>query len=101
MPDEGEKESHVGPWHLGKTLGRGSNSLVRLARHSTTGQVAAVKIVSIKKAGGQQYFTKKKRPTPWFVEGEITIMKLIKHPNITRLYDVWRSGEELYVLHFF
>lgn len=35
----------VGPWKLGKTLGKGSSGRVRLARNMQTGQLAAIKIV--------------------------------------------------------
>ena len=31
------------------------------------------------------------------IEREIVIMKLIEHPNVLRLYDVWETGSELYV----
>ncbi len=40
------RKTHVGPWRLGKTLGRGATARVRLAKHAVTGQFAAVKIVS-------------------------------------------------------
>ena len=36
----------IGPWKLGKTLGRGATGRVLLATHQTTGQKAAVKVVS-------------------------------------------------------
>lgn len=35
----------VGPWKLGKTLGKGSSGRVRLAKNMETGQLAAIKIV--------------------------------------------------------
>ena len=31
------------------------------------------------------------------IEREIVIMKLIEHPNVMRLYDVWETGNDLYV----
>lgn len=34
------------------------------------------------------------------IEREIVIMKLIDHPNILRLYDVWETSGELYVRVF-
>ncbi|GAV55504.1 hypothetical protein ZYGR_0AV01350 [Zygosaccharomyces rouxii] len=39
----------VGPWKLGKTLGKGSSGRVRLAKNMETGQLAAIKIVPKKK----------------------------------------------------
>ena len=32
------------------------------------------------------------------LEREIVIMKLIDHPNILRLYDVWETSTELYLI---
>lgn len=40
------RKTHVGPWQLGKTIGKGSSGRVRKARHALTGQDAAIKIVS-------------------------------------------------------
>jgi hypothetical protein len=31
------------------------------------------------------------------IEREIVIMKLVEHPNVLRLMDVWETGSELYV----
>jgi serine/threonine-protein kinase HSL1 (negative regulator of Swe1 kinase) len=31
------------------------------------------------------------------IEREIVIMKLIDHPNVLNLYDVWETSSELYV----
>jgi serine/threonine-protein kinase HSL1 (negative regulator of Swe1 kinase) len=80
-------KAHVGPWRLGRTLGRGSSGRVRLAKHTTTGQLAAVKIVP-----------KSVVPSPKYgIEREVIIMKLIEHPNVMALYDVWENKGELYV----
>ena len=32
------------------------------------------------------------------IEREIVIMKLVKHPNVMRLYDVWETSSELYLI---
>ena len=32
------------------------------------------------------------------IEREIVIMKLIEHPNVMRLYDVWETSSELYLI---
>ena len=44
----------VGPWKLGKTLGKGSSGKVRLAKNMETGQLAAIKIVPKKKKNQNQ-----------------------------------------------
>lgn len=104
------RKTHIGPWHLGKTIGKGSSGRVRKARHAWTGQDAAVKIVS--RVVAQQLRTaslahmekllstgkKGKRMIPFGIDREVVIMKLIEHPNIISLYDVWENRGELYLV---
>ncbi|KTW30651.1 hypothetical protein T552_00367 [Pneumocystis carinii B80] len=95
-----ERRTHIGPWILGKTLGRGSTGRVRLAKHSITGQLAAVKIVP-KTVCAERSKTEKGRGKSNVLHGierEIVIMKLIDHPNVMRLYDVWENRHELYLI---
>lgn len=35
------------------------------------------------------------RPMPCGIEREVVIMKLIEHPNVINLYDVWENRGEL------
>ncbi|KAG4305120.1 hypothetical protein PORY_001290 [Pneumocystis oryctolagi] len=102
----------VGPWRLGRTLGRGSTGRVRLAKHVVTGQRAAVKIVSkqastnIKAnaaataaaAAAAASHTSCMAGAADGMEREVVIMKLIDHPNVMRLYDVWENKSELYLI---
>lgn len=110
LSGKGKRKTHVGPWQLGKTLGKGATGRVRLAKHAVTGQTAAVKIVSKKSAAMVQsesiaamdrsvrHFTEGgTRPMPCGIEREVVIMKLIEHPNVISLYDVWENRGELYV----
>ncbi|QPG73317.1 hypothetical protein FOA43_000627 [Brettanomyces nanus] len=93
-------ENRIGPWRLGRTLGRGSTGRVRLAKHCTTGRLAAIKIIP-KSAGKQQTKGKMRvdeHGLPYGIEREIIIMKLISHPNIMGLYDVWENQNELYLV---
>lgn len=100
----------IGPWRLGKTLGRGATARVRLARHTQTGQEAAVKIVQkknaqISQAGSLAALDKAMAATqsqedgarrmPIGIEREVAIMKLIEHPNIMKLYDIWENRLEM------
>lgn len=109
---KGKRKTHVGPWQLGKTLGKGATGRVRLAKHSMTGQVAAVKIVSKKSAALVQSASMARmdkedttamvaagpRTMPFGIEREVVIMKLIAHPNIINLYDIWENRGELYLV---
>lgn len=101
------RKTHVGPWRLGTDLGRGMTARVRLARHVVTGQEAAVKIISKAAASAQKrrHLTRSRdrseaepdedRRLPFGIEREVVIMKLIEHPNVVRLYDVWENHGEL------
>jgi hypothetical protein len=103
------RKTHVGPWQLGKTLGKGATGRVRLAKHALTGQTAAIKIVSKKSAVLVQSASMANmdktlvtasngngsRQIPFGIEREVVIMKLIEHPNIINLYDVWENRGEL------
>ncbi|RFU25616.1 hypothetical protein B7463_g10719, partial [Scytalidium lignicola] len=103
----------IGPWKLGKTLGKGATARVRLARHAVTGQEAAIKIVQKKnaqmsQAGSLAAFDKAEanlsgpeygfRRMPVGIEREVAIMKLIQHPNIIKLFDIWENHTEIYLV---
>lgn len=103
-------KTHIGPWQLGKTLSKGSSARVRLARHHLTHQSVAVKIISKKtaylsQAGSIAQLDKAERGLPEAddgfrrlpvtVEREIAIMKLIEHPNIIKILDVWENRNEM------
>lgn len=103
------RKTHIGPWRLGRTLGQGSVGRVRLAKHELTGQYAAIKIVSKKSAAIARSESlicsdmrnavgiegEPERLLPFGIEREVVIMKLIKHPHVMQLYDVWENRKEL------
>lgn len=105
-------KTHIGPWQLGKTLGQGSSARVRLCRHSVTHQLAAVKIVNRRMAylvqdsslaalskwdsSLPEKNTGEMR-MPMSIEREVAILKLIEHPNIMKLYDIWENRSEVSV----
>ena len=105
-------KTHVGPWRLGRTLGKGMSGRVRKARHDSTGQDAAIKIVSkhvARKLQSESLMNVgsamerelagdgESRMIPFGIEREVVIMKLIEHPHIISLYDVWENRGELFV----
>lgn len=59
-------------------LGAGSHSTVRLAKHKSTNELFAVKIMNRKLI----------EQNALDIQQEISIMKSLQHPNILRLYDV-------------
>lgn len=104
-----KRKNRVGPWVLGATLGQGATCRVRKARHATSGLPAAIKIVSRNVAQDQRSESvvvmdnklatdarwQAERRIPFNIEREILIMKLIQHPNVIRLYDVWENRGEM------
>ncbi|KAH9839832.1 kinase-like domain-containing protein [Rhodofomes roseus] len=91
----------IGLWKIGRTIGKGSCGRVRIARHSKTGQYAAVKIVSktsIMNSRMALHSPSDQADRMYSIEREIVVMKLIEHPNIMRLYDVWETSSELYLI---
>ncbi|PFH57995.1 hypothetical protein XA68_14306 [Ophiocordyceps unilateralis] len=106
-------KTHIGPWQLGRTLGKGSSARVRLCRHSITNQLAAVKIVNRRMAYLVQDSSlaalskwdsnlpdeiNGEMRVPMAIEREVAILKLIEHPNIMKLYDIWENRSEIYLI---
>lgn len=74
---------------------------VRIARHSKTGQHAAIKIISkvaLHSRVSLNRLADDSEHTQLAIEREIVVMKLIDHPNIMRLYDVWETSTDLYLI---
>lgn len=106
----GGRKKYIGPWELGKTLGKGATARVRAARHSVTGQMAAVKIIQknapkIVQAGSLATISMLDRQDeanlekmPLGIEREVAIMKLVDHPHVLRLYDIWENRQEIYMV---
>ncbi|KAL9092796.1 MAG: hypothetical protein Q9165_004214 [Trypethelium subeluteriae] len=110
-----KRKSLIGPWQLGKTIGHGGCSRVRLVRHSVnTNLYGAAKIISKANAEkvralslanliesaekGDQNLLVDGKIIPFGLDREITIMKLLEHKNIVRLYDIWENRNELYLI---
>lgn len=105
------RKTYIGHWQLGKTIGKGGCSRVRVVRHKTRHQYGAVKIITRTTAentraqslanliestkGNVGSAAMGYKPIPYGLEREIAVMKLLEHPNIVRLYDVWENRNEL------
>ncbi|KAH7718463.1 Protein kinase [Aphelenchoides avenae] len=95
---------YCGPYKLEKTLGKGQTGLVKTGTHCITGRKVAVKIVNKEKLNESVLQKVSQRiceclPTRLLqVEREIAIMKLIEHPHVLHLYDVYENKKYLYLL---
>ncbi|CAO1631031.1 unnamed protein product [Sympodiomycopsis kandeliae] len=94
--------ANIGPWKLGKLIGQGASGRVRLAQHSQSKQIAAVKIVPRQLLASSRMslgeLNQKQDKLTLGIEREIVIMKLIEHPNLLGLWDVYETTKELYLI---
>ncbi|XP_038132408.1 serine/threonine-protein kinase BRSK2 isoform X7 [Cyprinodon tularosa] len=84
-----QSAQYVGPYRLEKTLGKGQTGLVKLGVHCITGQKVAIKIVNREKLSESVLMK---------VEREIAILKLIEHPHVLKLHDVYENNKYLYLV---
>ncbi|XP_049839282.1 serine/threonine-protein kinase BRSK2 isoform X2 [Schistocerca gregaria] len=87
--NSGEHQQYVGPFRLEKTLGKGQTGLVKLGVHCVMGKKVAIKIINREKLSESVLMK---------VEREIAIMKLIDHPHVLGLSDVYENKKYLYLV---
>ncbi|KAG0696588.1 kinase-like domain-containing protein [Suillus ampliporus] len=97
-----EDPRYIGQWIIGECVGKGASGRVRIAKHRRTGQLAAVKILPLQPVvnsraslATQQAKSEKQRLG---IDREIIMMKLMNHPNILHIYDVFEGEKELYLV---
>ncbi|KAJ5076889.1 serine/threonine-protein kinase brsk2-like protein [Anaeramoeba ignava] len=81
----------IGNYIIGKTLGEGSSGKVKLGTHKQTGEEVAIKILSKKKMKTNGSYAKK-------IAREIAILRLLDHPHVLKLYDVFETSKNLYLI---
>uniref|UniRef100_A0A182QH29 non-specific serine/threonine protein kinase n=1 Tax=Anopheles farauti TaxID=69004 RepID=A0A182QH29_9DIPT len=84
-----EGHQYVGPYRLERTLGKGQTGLVKLGVHCVLGKKVAIKIINREKLSESVLMK---------VEREIAIMKLIDHPHVLGLTDVYENRKYLYLV---
>ncbi|XP_038894385.1 CBL-interacting serine/threonine-protein kinase 23-like isoform X2 [Benincasa hispida] len=82
--------TRVGKYELGRTLGEGNFAKVKFARNSETGENVAIKILDKEKVLKHKMISQIKR--------EISTMKLIRHPNVIRMFEVMASKSKIYIV---
>lgn len=83
-------KNRIGKYELGRVLGEGNFAKVKFAINVETGQSYAVKILDKEKVFQYKIVSHIKR--------EICTLKLIKHPNVVRLYEVLASKRKIYIV---
>jgi serine/threonine protein kinase len=100
--DYPEDAKYVGPWVIGECVGKGASGHVKIARHRRTGQLAAIKILPLDFVFGSRTSLNtrvaKADKQRLGIDREIIMMKLMNHPNIMRIYDVYEGEKELYLI---
>ncbi|EOA16628.1 hypothetical protein CARUB_v10004801mg [Capsella rubella] len=84
------KMRRVGKYEVGRTLGEGTFAKVKFARNTVTGENVAIKIMAKSTILKHRMVDQIKR--------EISIMKIVRHPNIVRLYEVLASPSKIYIV---
>ncbi|KAM3371983.1 hypothetical protein ACQJBY_019062 [Aegilops geniculata] len=86
----GEQKGNIlmGKYEMGKMLGQGTFAKVYHARNIETSQSVAIKVTDKEKVlkGGLTDQIKR----------EISVMKLVKHPNIVQMYEVMATKTKIY-----
>ncbi|KAK6133523.1 hypothetical protein DH2020_032737 [Rehmannia glutinosa] len=75
-------------YEIGKLLGQGTFAKVHHARNLKTGQSVAIKIIDKEKIMRVGLIDQIKR--------EISVMRLVKHPNVVQLHEVMASKSKIY-----
>jgi len=78
----------MGRYEIGKQLGQGTFAKVFYARNLTTSQAVAIKMINKDKVMKVGLMEQIKR--------EISIMRLVKHPNVLQLFEVMASKSKIY-----
>ncbi|MGD9721299.1 MAG: serine/threonine protein kinase [Pirellulales bacterium] len=78
----------LGPYRLGKQLGKGGMGTVYEARELESGEAAAIKVLSPSLAAEEGFRVR--------FEAEIESLKKLRHPNIVRLYGYGEQAGTLY-----
>ncbi|KAJ0985729.1 hypothetical protein J5N97_004085 [Dioscorea zingiberensis] len=80
----------VGKYEVGRTIGEGTFAKVKFARNLETGESVAMKVLAKTTILQHRMVNQIKR--------EISIMKIVRHPNIVRLHEVLASRTRIYII---
>ncbi|KAI9191605.1 hypothetical protein LWI28_010771 [Acer negundo] len=80
----------VGKYEVGRTIGEGTFAKVKFAQNRETGESVAMKVMAKTTVLKHKMVDQIKR--------EISIMKIVRHPNIVRLHEVLASRTKIYII---
>ncbi|KRZ75168.1 SNF-related serine/threonine-protein kinase, partial [Trichinella papuae] len=79
----------AGVYDFESTIGKGHFAVVKLARHVFTGEKVAVKVIDKNRLD---------LPSVMHLFQEVRCMKLVRHPNVVRLYEVIDTQSKLFLI---
>ncbi|KAI4335713.1 hypothetical protein L6164_014333 [Bauhinia variegata] len=80
----------VGKYDVGRTIGEGTFAKVKFAKNTETGERVAMKMMTKSTILKHKMVEQIKR--------EISIMKIVGHPNIVKLHEVLASESKIYII---
>lgn len=80
----------IGNYYIQETIGKGSFGKVKKGLHIPSGQAVAIKILNRQKLKSANMDKKIRR--------EIKILKLFRHPNVCRLYEVLPTASDIFLI---
>ncbi|ONM62621.1 CBL-interacting serine/threonine-protein kinase 24 [Zea mays] len=83
-------KKRVGRYEVGRTIGRGTFAKVKFAVDADTGAAFAIKVLDKETIFTHRMLHQIKR--------EISIMKIVRHPNIVRLNEVLAGRTKIYIV---
>ncbi|MED6125154.1 CBL-interacting serine/threonine-protein kinase 21 [Stylosanthes scabra] len=83
-------EKHIGKYRVGRTIGEGTFSKVKLAVNVDNGDKVAIKVIDKHMVMENNLKNQVKR--------EISTMKLLHHPNIVRIFEVIGTKTKIYIV---
>ncbi|XP_078176964.1 CBL-interacting protein kinase 24-like isoform X1 [Carex rostrata] len=86
----GKGMKRVGKYEMGRTIGEGTFAKVKFAVDTDTDNAVAIKVLAKS--------TILKHKMVHQIKREISIMKIVRHPYIVRLYEVLASQTKIYII---
>ncbi|PAN23396.1 hypothetical protein PAHAL_4G088500 [Panicum hallii] len=90
MAGAAARKKRVGRYEVGRTIGQGTFAKVKFAVDAETGAAVAMKVLDKETILSHRMLHQIKR--------EISIMKIIRHPNIVRLNEVLAGKTKIYII---
>mmetsp|Transcript_16782 Transcript_16782/g.23505 ORF Transcript_16782/g.23505 Transcript_16782/m.23505 type:complete len:460 (-) Transcript_16782:307-1686(-) len=81
-----EKKNVVGDYHIFRTLGKGSQAVIKLGMHVKTGKKVAIKVMSRMSANKLQF------------QREALALRVINHKHVIQLKDAYESSKYLFLI---